>query len=176
MDEEDMEDAEEARKLGTTDGFSGLGSTQHDVARSAGLAGLFRAEGETMGVKLLRKMGWREGQGIGPKVRRRARTGMGDEALQPQGHETFLFAPDDVPIINFDRKTDRKGLGFEGETGLRTIAHVEGGQHRESESDEDPDDTNDTLSGPRTPLALKRKSLRMAAWFLTRSVRRSLSS
>lgn len=119
MDEEDIADAEEARKLQTTDSFAGLGSTAEERSLREPFADLLKTTGETMGVKLLKKMGWREGQGVGPRVRRKARL---DEDDDPGGNgrdETHLFAPENSKMISFIRKTDRKGLGFEGEDGLR---------------------------------------------------------
>ena len=122
MDEEDIADAEEGRKVQTTDSFAGLGSTAEESARNGPVMDMFKTSGETMGVKLLRKMGWRDGQGIGPKVRRKARLdqddepgGVGDSEIQ----QTHLFAPQSSAMIAFVRKNDRKGLGFEVERGLR---------------------------------------------------------
>lgn len=112
MDEEDIADAVEAQRVQTNEGFSGLGSTQDDVASRGGLMGLLRIEGETMGAKLLKKMGWKEGQGIGPKVRRKARL---DDV---EGEGMHLFAPENTRMIGFVRKNDHKGLGFEGEAKL----------------------------------------------------------
>jgi G patch domain-containing protein 1 len=117
MDEEDLREAEEARNLHTSEDFAGLGSTQADAAERSGLMGLLKSEGDTMGVKLLKKMGWREGQGIGPRIRRRAN--LADHELGDQNDsQTHLFAPANPPMVKFVRKTDQKGLGFEGESRL----------------------------------------------------------
>ncbi len=64
MDEEDLADAEEAKQIQTTAAFAGLGSTRVTMpcAASGLLQGLFRPEGETMGVKLLKRMGWRRAE------------------------------------------------------------------------------------------------------------------
>ncbi|TAQ85599.1 hypothetical protein B7494_g6076 [Chlorociboria aeruginascens] len=112
MDDEDIADAEEAQKVQTGEGFAGLGSTQDDATRRGAVIDLFRIEGETIGVKLLKKMGWKEGQGVGPKVRRKA---LGDDS-----DATHFFAPENTTMISFVRKDDHKGLGFEGETKLST--------------------------------------------------------
>ena len=114
MDEEDLADAAEAQKLQTSQAFAGLGSSNQQELNSGGLMGLFRAQGDTMGLKLLRKMGWKDGQGIGPKIRRTARL---DTKTDTAG-QTYLFAPDNAPMIQFNRKTDRKGLGHQGATKL----------------------------------------------------------
>ncbi|KAI0459228.1 hypothetical protein F5B21DRAFT_457771 [Xylaria acuta] len=137
MDEEDLADAAEAEKLQTAQGFAGLGSTEEDGVRRGGLADLFRVQGETMGVKLLRRMGWKDGQGIGPKVRRKARLEMGSKpgAMQNAG-ETYLFAPDNVSMIAFIRKTDHKGLGYEGESGLTPMGNASKQEAGESSDEE----------------------------------------
>ncbi|KAJ5578066.1 uncharacterized protein N7459_007030 [Penicillium hispanicum] len=114
MDDEDLREQEESRKLQTTEGFAGFGSTETDATRRAGLMDLLKSGGETMGVKLLKKMGWREGQGIGPRVRRKANL----DDPRDGTDETYLFAPPNPPMVAFIRKTDHKGLGFEGETRL----------------------------------------------------------
>lgn len=116
MDEEDLREAEEARNLATSEGFAGFGTTEQDSIRAAGLMDIFRPTGETVGSKLLRRMGWKEGQGIGPKVRRRANVGDGE--FDEEG--THLFAPEDTAMILFSRKQDHKGLGYHGESHLQT--------------------------------------------------------
>lgn len=119
MDEEDLRDAEEARKIETSAAFAGLGSTEETKSRADALMGLFRPQGDTMGTKLLRKMGWKDGQGIGPRVRREARLDV--KTVRDQKSDTFLFAPENVPMISLERKQDKKGLGYQGEPGLRLL-------------------------------------------------------
>ncbi|KAL2172132.1 hypothetical protein VTG60DRAFT_133 [Thermothelomyces hinnuleus] len=153
MDEEDLADAEEARKIQTQAAFSGLGSTADDATRRNGLMDLFRAEGDTMGTRLLKKMGWKEGQGIGPKVRRTARLELRSDTSDPG--ETYLFAPEDVPMISFARKTDHKGLGYEGETRLAPLNL--GTKH---DSDSDDDEGASSLGRPKFTLFAGRKKER----------------
>ncbi|KAI1487613.1 hypothetical protein F5X96DRAFT_649232 [Biscogniauxia mediterranea] len=157
MDEEDLADAAEAEKLQTAQEFAGLGSTAEEGVRRGGVADLFRAQGETIGVKLLRKMGWKDGQGIGPKVRREARL---DPDAKPGAHqgerETYLFAPENVSMISFVRKLDRKGLGYEGESPLTPMGPSTKADAGES-SDEDAGD------GPfRRPIVSKKKNNKFA--------------
>lgn len=120
MDEEDLADAAEAQTLKTAQAFAGLGSSTQEELRAGGLMGLFRADGDTMGLKLLRRMGWKDGQGIGPKVRRGARLGLGTKTSAADG-ETHLFAPDNAEVMRFVRKTDRKGLGHSGQEKLSSL-------------------------------------------------------
>lgn len=133
MDDEDIADAAEAQRVQTAEGFAGLGSTQDDAARRGAFVGLFRTEGDTIGVKLLKKMGWKEGQGVGPKVRRKARL---DDVETTTDSNTHLFAPENTAMIRFVRKTDHKGLGFEGETKLSSSTGL-GSDKEKSEDDED---------------------------------------
>lgn len=91
MDEEDLREAEETRQLQTSDTFAGFG-TEHDESRRDALMDLFRPPGETVGTKLLRKMGWQEGHQIG--------------GSNLDGENAS---------VTFEPKNDRKGLGFGGE-------------------------------------------------------------
>ncbi|MCJ1439029.1 hypothetical protein MMC27_008419 [Xylographa pallens] len=118
MDEEDIADAEESKNLGTSDSFAGLGSTEGDSIRQGISMDVLRVSGETMGVRLLRKMGWRDGQGIGPRVRREAKLDDGEEIGIPDGQEMHLFAPENSHMVSFVRKNDRKGLGYQAEERL----------------------------------------------------------
>ncbi|ESZ99605.1 hypothetical protein SBOR_0016 [Sclerotinia borealis F-4128] len=145
MDDEDIADAAEAQRVQTAEGFAGLGSTQDDAIRRGAFIDLFKSEGETMGVKLLKKMGWKEGQGVGPKVRRRARFD-GMERPGAGADTTYLFAPENTSMISFLRKDDHKGLGFDGETKLTAV----NGLGSEKERSEDEDDDPSFQIGPKT--------------------------
>ncbi|KAF7894335.1 hypothetical protein EAF00_007849 [Botryotinia globosa] len=136
MDEEDLADAAEAQRVQTAEDFAGIGSTQDDAIRSGAFIDLFRTDGETMGAKLLKKMGWKEGQGVGPKVRRKARLG-GIERSEADADATYLFAPENTRMISFLRKDDHKGLGFGGETKLTPIDAL--GSEKDKSEDEDDD-------------------------------------
>ena len=124
MDEEDLAARAEGQKLETTGAFAGLGSAGEGAGKGM-FADLFRATGETMGTKLLQRMGWRPGQGIGPKVRRRAK---GDK-----DGEVHLFAPENSRMVSFVRKTDRMGIGFAGEERLGDSRG--GGDEEDAEAD-----------------------------------------
>ncbi|RDA96265.1 hypothetical protein CP533_1787 [Ophiocordyceps camponoti-saundersi (nom. inval.)] len=142
MDEEDLADAAEAQKLHTSQAFAALGgSAQQQQSRPGGLIGLFRAEGNTMGTQLLRRMGWKDGQGIGPKVRRTARLDLGREPAPSDG-ETFLFAPENSTMVRLARKADRKGLGHQFEVGLQALGH--------GKKADDDDGSDDDLAGLET--------------------------
>ncbi|KAK5987766.1 G patch domain-containing 1-like protein [Cladobotryum mycophilum] len=138
MDEEDLADAAEAQTLQTSQAFAGLGSSTHDEIQAGGLMGLFRSKGDTMGLKLLRKMGWKDGQGIGPKIRRSARLDVGTGPAST-GAETYLFAPENAGMIQFIRKTDRKGFGHYGETKLSLLGR---GNRDDDDNEEDEPRSN----------------------------------
>lgn len=130
MDEEDLAEHGESQTLETQDAFAGLG-TAKDRAAKGMFSDLFKTAGETMGVKLLQRMGWRPGQGIGPKVRRRAQ--------DDQKGGTHLFAPENSRMIGFDRKIDRKGLGFAGAAQLGGLKGRAGAGRDEGEDEDDAD-------------------------------------
>ncbi|KAI1910240.1 hypothetical protein LOZ65_006393 [Ophidiomyces ophidiicola] len=121
MDAEDLQEAEDARKLHTTEDFVGFGSTVTDPRR-AGLIDISKIRGDTMGAKLLKRMGWREGQGIGPKVRRKADLGVEGGSTD----QTFLFAPENPPLVSFTKKKDYVGIGFDTKASLQAPLNCEG--------------------------------------------------
>uniref|UniRef100_A0A3P8X0D3 G-patch domain containing 1 n=1 Tax=Cynoglossus semilaevis TaxID=244447 RepID=A0A3P8X0D3_CYNSE len=95
---------------------------------------LIRPCRSSIGIKLLKKMGWKEGQGVGPRVKRRARRLRGDRgvkvygcAVPANGSEeseededellslpNVTFAPQDVTPVDFDPKIGVQGLGYCG--------------------------------------------------------------
>lgn len=107
MDDEDLDEVEEHRGLETSGDFAGFGTAQDPTRRDA-VVDLFCRPRDTIGARLLGRMGWRQGQGIGARVRRSSNAG------EYPGSE-HLFAPDDVQIISISQKADRKGLGYNGQ-------------------------------------------------------------
>ncbi|EGC43353.1 DUF1604 domain-containing protein [Histoplasma capsulatum var. duboisii H88] len=144
MDEEDLLEAENARRLQTAGDYTGFGSTAADTTRLGGFMDLFKTAGDTIGVKLLKRMGWKEGQGIGPKVRRKA--DLGDAADEQCG--VHLFAPANLPTITFLKKSDYKGLGYEGEARLNVATRLDAGTNRRALT---PRGNFDEFAGPKLP-------------------------
>ncbi|XP_075840568.1 G patch domain-containing protein 1 isoform X2 [Microtus pennsylvanicus] len=87
----------------------------------------------SVGFELLRKMGWKEGQGVGPRVKRKPRRQKPDPgvkiygcALPPGGSEgsededddylpdNVTFAPKDVMPVDFTPKDNVHGLAYKG--------------------------------------------------------------
>src|SRR5947209_6117419 len=65
------------------------------------------------------KMGWRQDQGIGRKVRRNARTEE-DDVAESDAH---MFAPEDARVMPIPREeVRRKGLGYLSEARLGVLA------------------------------------------------------
>ncbi|KAJ9099847.1 hypothetical protein QFC21_003849 [Naganishia friedmannii] len=140
MDEEDLADLRDSRKLENTDTFKsdGFTSTADELGRSesigSALTSLIQPASSSVGQKLLMKMGWRPGQGIGPRVSARKRkiqeakilgrrTGrrVADVAVDEE-EEKHLFAPRDAKLMVFEQKGGKEGLGFVKGQGMRSIA------------------------------------------------------
>ncbi|KAJ9126346.1 hypothetical protein QFC24_002080 [Naganishia onofrii] len=140
MDEEDLADLRDSRKLENTETFKsdGFTSTADELGRSesigSALTSLIQPASSSVGQKLLMKMGWRPGQGIGPRVSARKRkiqeakilgrrTGRqaGDIAVDDE-EEKHLFAPRDSKLMVFEQKAGKEGLGFVKGQGMRSIA------------------------------------------------------
>lgn len=117
MDEEDLKDQEETRQISTTDGFAGFGTADDPGARDV-LDDLFKPTEDTMGEKLLNKMGWKKGQGIGPRTRRRVDP-------KDENSEVREFPPEYSPMLAFAQKNDVRGLGFGNEGGSLLETHFE---------------------------------------------------
>uniref|UniRef100_H2MWV6 G patch domain containing 1 n=1 Tax=Oryzias latipes TaxID=8090 RepID=H2MWV6_ORYLA len=146
MDEEDFgEHGIAPRQITTSREFSsGRRDEAADKARAVGaqaslipgdllLEELITPARSSIGVELLRRMGWREGQGVGPRVKRKARKQQADDgarvygcALPPAGSEedeeeeeefapeNVTYAPKDVTPMDFTPKSGLQGLGYRG--------------------------------------------------------------
>jgi G patch domain-containing protein 1 len=116
MDEEDLADLAESQQVSTKAQFEGLGNTAEELQnRKAGdlFDELIRPKEDTIGIKILRKMGWREGQGVGPRVQRKM---LDDE--EDGDDSIYTLAPMNAAIIALERKTNSHGLGYAAQAGL----------------------------------------------------------
>ncbi|TRY94825.1 hypothetical protein DNTS_020478, partial [Danionella cerebrum] len=102
---------------------------------------------EDFGVELLRKMGWKDGQGVGPRLKRKPRKQNTDAgrvygcALPPNASEeseeeedefapeNVTFAPKDVVPVDFTPKEDLHGLGYRGLNPLQALSGGSGPGH-----------------------------------------------
>ncbi|NXN45096.1 GPTC1 protein, partial [Rhinoptilus africanus] len=102
----------------------------------------------TVGVELLRKMGWKEGQGIGPRVKRKPCRQKPDPAVKVYGcalppglsegsedeedeyqPENVTFAPKDVMPVDLTPKENVHGLGYKGLDPSQALFGVSGREH-----------------------------------------------
>ncbi|XP_074644726.1 G patch domain-containing protein 1-like [Tubulanus polymorphus] len=140
---EDYMDAEDLgqfgiapRKIVTTDKFAGDERNKERKRRlgefSSGIAGylddLIKPTKLTVGVKLLTKQGWKQGQGVGPKLKKQLPSAnavsqkMYGCALPPTPDDGeidhnvlgLMFAPKDITPFSFNQKNDRHGIGYHG--------------------------------------------------------------
>ncbi|BFZ12862.1 hypothetical protein BsWGS_15901 [Bradybaena similaris] len=154
MDEEDLEEhgiaprkfatvanyTSEERKRKLNEDSKQLSATGH-VDLAPALTDLVIPEQLPIGIKLLRKMGWREGQGLGPRVKKKKKKKTKQESTKkpnpalkvygcplppsdqddsdsdsfvPENMSNITFAPRDVCPIPLDAKDNVHGLGYRG--------------------------------------------------------------
>ncbi|XP_051946776.1 G patch domain-containing protein 1 isoform X2 [Xyrauchen texanus] len=144
MDEEDLgEHGIAPQEIVTTDNFASERKNKlKDKARAVSslaapipgdttlLEELIAPARSSIGVQLLRKMGWKDGQGVGPRLKRKACKQNTERVyecvLPPKGSEeseddddefapeNVTFAPKDVIPVDFTPKVDSHGLGYRG--------------------------------------------------------------
>ncbi|KAF7289085.1 G-patch domain [Mycena chlorophos] len=133
MDEEDLQDLRENRNLvDTTDEMDltagtpqGQGDDEQDSVARALEASMLPAAKDSAGARILKKMGWRIGQGIGPRVTLRQRklqdlvaSGRrfteADLAIPEDDEEAkrHTYAPKDISVLVAQRKDNTHGLGY----------------------------------------------------------------
>ncbi|NXC57403.1 GPTC1 protein, partial [Aleadryas rufinucha] len=161
MDEEDLSEFGIAPKdITTTDDFSSKAKDRiKEKARQiAGVVApipgttafddLIGPSKITVGVELLRKMGWKEGQGIGPRVKRKPCRQKPDPTVKIYGcalppglsegsedeedeyqPENVTFAPKDVMPVDLTPKENVHGLGYKGLDPSQALFGVSGREH-----------------------------------------------
>ncbi|KAG8683094.1 hypothetical protein FRC09_016297, partial [Ceratobasidium sp. 395] len=122
MDDEDLAELRDSQKLvdTTEPSLPSLGpSDANDI--SSALQSLTLPASDSPGAKLLRKMGWKPGQGIGPRISyaRRRQQDIDAGVVKggaPEDSEAgkHLFAPRDTPVLLFRAKENAHGLGHVG--------------------------------------------------------------
>jgi G patch domain-containing protein 1 len=83
---------------------------------------------DSVGARILKKMGWRIGQGVGPRLTYRQKrlqdaafgtAGDADMDVDEASEESrHTYAPRDTPLLLPSRKTDTHGLGYDSGTNL----------------------------------------------------------
>ncbi|NXN92515.1 GPTC1 protein, partial [Rhinopomastus cyanomelas] len=115
----------------------------------------------TVGIELLRKMGWKDGQGVGPRVKRKPRRQKPDPAVKVYGcalppglsegsedeedeyqPENVTFAPKDVMPVDLTPKENVHGLGYKGLDPSQALFGASGRQHVNLFTDSSEDTSN----------------------------------
>ncbi|TFK92456.1 hypothetical protein K466DRAFT_480570 [Polyporus arcularius HHB13444] len=152
MDEEDLAELRESRKLVDEHEEMDFGGTaaekrkqaseadEQDPITAALAASLAPAPTESVGARILRKMGWRVGQGIGPRLtyaqRKAQDAGIMDPSKEVEGDEEDLeeakkhtYPRRDTPVLIARRKDNFHGLGYSPGLGLNeSVGHGAGGE------------------------------------------------
>lgn len=162
MDEEDLEDWKAAQHVSTstnpsfrggaaTEAVAGLrGQPQASIHTDPLASVLFRnaQTPESLGFKLLRRMGWKEGQGLGPRVDARKKARLlslisNDATIATSSKITLedmkhLYAPPPTPFIrSTDQRGSKRGLGAEDAPTLSQVLSKEYGPSSAKEAHQD---------------------------------------
>ncbi|GBE86697.1 G patch domain-containing protein [Sparassis crispa] len=137
MDEEDLAELQESRKLVDEHDEMDFGGTEAELRRRTGAnvdeepdsistaleASLAPAPKDSVGARILKKMGWRLGQGIGPRLtyaqRKAQDAGVLDSWKETTGEEEndeeakkHMYPRRDTPVLLAPRKDNFHGLGY----------------------------------------------------------------
>ncbi|KAF9059660.1 hypothetical protein BDP27DRAFT_1431048 [Rhodocollybia butyracea] len=151
MDEEDLQDIRDSRKIvDTTDELDlasgaqaeGQDQTGVDPLTTALQSAMLPPSKDSVGARILKKMGWRVGQGIGPRITFKQRrlqdlqasgslsagTDM-DTSLDEESEEAnkHTYAPRDTPVLIVERKDNSHGLGYRSGMSLNERLGAKGG-------------------------------------------------
>lgn len=163
MDEEDLAELRESRKLVDENEEMDFGSTETELRRRTGTqiedecvvfvyfiyigldicitspmantlaAALAPAPQDSVGARILRKMGWRIGQGVGPRItyeQRRAQDRAASGALADEAEDEeakkHMYPRRDTPLLVVRRKDNSHGLGYSPGLGLNESLGREG--------------------------------------------------
>ncbi|KAF8347963.1 hypothetical protein F5887DRAFT_672698 [Amanita rubescens] len=146
MDEEDLQEKKDSMEfVDTTDAMDLTGGAEAKLARQAAeeyeadpvrsalVQALIPPPKESAGAKVLKKMGWKPGQGIGPRISYRMRklqdmqavTGkvlkLADIVITEEEEEAnkHKYPRRDVPVPTFERKDNFHGIGYKSGLNLR---------------------------------------------------------
>lgn len=88
---------------------------------------------DSVGARILKKMGWRIGQGIGPRMtygQRKTQIGMQGSVTEDADDEEakkHMYPRRDTPLLLVQRKDNSHGLGYTPGMGLNESLGVRGG-------------------------------------------------
>ncbi|KAH8104114.1 hypothetical protein BXZ70DRAFT_1005660 [Cristinia sonorae] len=147
MDEEDLAAIAENRKLVDEADEMDLGSTEAELRKHRGNEGEDEADDsvaaalssvlepspqDSAGARILKKMGWRAGQGIGPRLtyeqRRQQDIAFGFPPMELDDEEAkkYKYPRRDTPLLLAPRKDNTHGLGYSPGMGLNESLGVKG--------------------------------------------------
>ncbi|KAH9926919.1 uncharacterized protein B0H18DRAFT_875905 [Fomitopsis serialis] len=130
MDEEDLAELQDGRKLVDEHEEMDFGGTERELKQKASAeeeekdditatleASLAPAPKDSVGARILKKMGWRLGQGVGPRLayaQRRAQLGPLAPSEQDEDEEAkkHMYPRRDAPVLIAPRKDNFHGLGY----------------------------------------------------------------
>lgn len=144
MDEEDLQELKESRKLVSNVDAMDLTGKEAEQARQTGeglesdpmrgalLAALLPPPKDSAGARVLMKMGWKLGQGVGPRISYRQRKledmraatnkplTLADVVITEEEEEAakHTYPRRDTPVLVYERKTNAHGLGYKSGLGL----------------------------------------------------------
>ncbi|KAF9028984.1 DUF1604-domain-containing protein [Hymenopellis radicata] len=138
MDDEDLQELKDSRKVVDTTDEMEFGTAkqpvvdpENDSIASKLEASMLPAPKDSAGARILKKMGWRMGQGVGPRVSLKqrklqdlqaftgqARTSDDINVVEDDEASKHTYAPRDTPVITFDRKDNFHGLRYQPGMGL----------------------------------------------------------
>ncbi|KAH7890994.1 hypothetical protein F5I97DRAFT_1840647 [Phlebopus sp. FC_14] len=143
MDEEDLAErradqklVDEHEEMDLTEGMQaernrqGADEVEKDPITLALEQATLPAPKDSVGARILKKMGWRIGQGIGPRVtwkQHEIQCGRNPDASSAEVDEEarkHTYAPRDTPLILAERKDDFHGLGYTKSLGLHASLGV----------------------------------------------------
>ncbi|KAI0741391.1 hypothetical protein C8Q80DRAFT_1194175 [Daedaleopsis nitida] len=186
MDDEDLAELREDRKLVDEHEEMNFGGTAAEKRRQAGeadeqdpisaaLAASFApVPNDSVGARILKKMGWKIGQGIGPRLtyaqRKAQDAGFFDPSKEAEGDEgdveeakKHTYPRRDMPVLSAPRKDNFHGLGYSTGMGLNeSVGYGVGGERAPSgpkisagfglgalnDADDDDIDIYDGAAGP----------------------------
>jgi G patch domain-containing protein 1 len=99
---------------------------------SSALESLVVPAKSSIGHSILQKLGWRAGQGIGPRVTLRklriqegklgrVRAGLETDVDDSAEASKHMYAPRDTRLLVYDAKDDKEGLGYQKGRGMGAI-------------------------------------------------------
>lgn len=93
-------------------------------------AAILPVPNDSAGVRILKKMGWRPGQGIGPRISYKQRKhqdlqlGITSEDLDDEEASKHTYAPRDFKVHRPERKANTHGLGYKAALSLNASLGV----------------------------------------------------